>query len=269
MWLHQAAPAGCTRCTRCTNQRLISNDSARTPSAPTHPSPTARRNHKQRAHEARAKAHKTPAGRGHTVLTACNGCHAAPPATKTRTKQQNNSTKPFKTRDDSKRALKIRPAVAQGPPPLPAPTMRTLAPAVEYQTPKASKTPSPPPQNRSGAPEAMDDFAAIRNRQVLDRATPVTTTAHTRDPFAPHLFVRAWRQRSPHHGHPQRVPSRSLRPLTSRLISVQPVLGSELQSFQQLCGAPAAFFCARAQVACGVAWRVACGVFRAPKPPWA
>ena len=83
MWLHQAAPAGCTRCTRCTNQRLISNDSARTPSAPTHPSPTARRNHKQRAHEARAKAHKTPAGRGHTILTACNGCHAAPPATKT------------------------------------------------------------------------------------------------------------------------------------------------------------------------------------------
>ena len=64
-------------------------------------------------------------------------------------------------------------------------------------------------------------------------------------------------QRSPHHGHPQRAPSRSLRPLTSRLISVQPVLGSELQSFQQLCGAPAAFFCARAQVA----WRgVACGV---------
>ena len=55
----------------------------RTPSAPTHPSPTARRNHKQRAHEARAKAHKTPAGRGHTILTACNGCHAAPPATKT------------------------------------------------------------------------------------------------------------------------------------------------------------------------------------------
>ena len=137
--------------------------------------------------------------------------------------------------------------------------MRTLAPAVEYQTPKASKTPSPPPQNRSGAPEAMDDFAAIRNRQVLDRATPVTTTAHTRDPFAPHLFVRAWRQRSPHHGHPQRVPSRSLRPLTSRLISVQPVLGSELQSFQQLCGAPAAFFCARAQVAWRVAWR---GVWR-------
>ena len=136
--------------------------------------------------------------------------------------------------------------------------MRTLAPAVEYQTPKASKTPSPPPQNRSGAPEAMDDFAAIRNRQVLDRATPVTTTAHTRDPFAPHLFVRAWRQRSPHHGHPQRAPSRSLRPLTSRLISVQPVLGSELQSFQQLCGAPAAFFCAHAQVAWRVAWRVAC-----------
>ena len=55
----------------------------RTPSAPTQPSPTARRNHKQRAHEARAKAHKTPAGRGHTILTACNGCHAAPPATKT------------------------------------------------------------------------------------------------------------------------------------------------------------------------------------------
>ena len=69
--------------------------------------------------------------------------------------------------------------------------MRTLAPAVEYQTPKASKTPSPPPQNRSGAPEAMDDFAAIRNRQVLDRATPDTTTAHTRDPFAPHLLLRA------------------------------------------------------------------------------
>ena len=91
-------------------------------------------------------------------------------------------------------------------------------------------------------------------------ATPVTTTAHTRDPFAPHFFLRAWRQRSPHHGHPQRAPSRSLRPLTSRLVSVQPVLGSELQSFQQLCGAPAAFFCAHAQVAWrGVAWR---GVWR-------
>ena len=83
--------------------------------------------------------------------------------------------------------------------------------------------------------------------------------------FAPHLVLRAWRWRERHDGRPQRVPSRSLRPLTSRLISVQPVLGSELQSFQQLCGAPAAFFCARAQVA----WRVACGVFRAPKPPWA
>ena len=116
-------------------------------------------------------------------------------------------------------------------------------------------------------PEAMDDFAAIRNRQVLDRATPVTTTAHTRDPFAPHLFVRAWRQRSPHHGHPQRLPSRSLRPLTSRLISVQPVLGSELQS-----GLSAALRCTgclffvRAQGGCGVAWR---GVLRAPKPLWA
>ena len=65
--------------------------------------------------------------------------------------------------------------------------MRTLAPAVEYQAPQASKTPSPTPQKRSGAPEAMADFAAIRNRQALDRATLDTTTAHTRDPFAPHL----------------------------------------------------------------------------------
>ena len=29
------------------------------------------------------------------------------------------------------------------------------------------------------------------------------------------------------------------------------------------------FFCARAQVAWRGVWRVACGVFRAPKPPWA
>ena len=143
----------------------------------------ARRNHKHRAHEARAKAHKTPAGRGHTILTACNGCHAASPATKTRTKQQNNSSKPFKTRDDSKRALKIRPAVAHRPPPLPAPTMRTLAPAVECQTPQASKTPSPPPQKRSGASEAMADFASIRNRQILDRATPRRRTRATRSPL--------------------------------------------------------------------------------------
>ena len=70
--------------------------------------------------------------------------------------------------------------------------MRTLAPAVEYQTPKASKTPSPPPQNRSGAPEAMADFAAIRNRQAfaairnrqaLDRPTPRRRTRATRSPL--------------------------------------------------------------------------------------
>ena len=126
----------------------------------------------------------------------------------------------------------------------------------------------------AAAPEAMADFAAIRNRQVLDRATPDTTTAHTRDPFAPHLLLRAWRQRSPHHGHPQRVfqlAARSLQPLTSRLISLQPVLGSELQ---QLCGAPAAAFFVRARRWRG-AWRgvwplcVWRGVLRAPKPPLA
>ena len=121
---------------------------------------------------------------------------------------------------------------------------------------KQNTKPTPPKSQRS----ARSDGRFRGDSQspgIGPRATPDTTTAHTRDPFAPHLFVRAWRQRSPHHGHPQRVPSRSLRPLTSRLISVQPVLGAELQSVQQLCGAPAAFFlCARAG---GVAWRgVAC-----------
>ena len=43
--------------------------------------------------------------------------------------------------------------------------------------------------------------------------------------FAPHLFLRAWRWRERHDGRPQRVPSRSLRQETSKLISVQPVLG--------------------------------------------
>ena len=33
----------------------------------------------------------------------------------------------------------------------------------------------------------MTDFALIRNRQVSDRARPDTTTAHTRDPFAPEI----------------------------------------------------------------------------------
>ena len=104
----------------------------------------------------------------------------------------------------------------------------------------------------------MDDFVAIRNRQALDRATPDTTTAHTRDPFAPHLLMRAWRQRSPHHGHPQRVSARSLQPETSSLISLQPVLGSELQSFSSSAVHRLLFFvrARRWRVAWrGVAWR--------------
>ena len=46
--------------------------------------------------------------------------------------------------------------------------------------------------------------------------------------------------------------------------------GQHVQGRELAAAAAAAFFCARAQVACGVwrgvAWR---GVFRAPKPPWA
>jgi hypothetical protein len=61
--------------------------------------------------------------------------------------------------------------------------MRTLAPAVECQTPQASKTPSPPPQKRSRASEAMADFASIRNRQILDRATPRRRRRATRSPL--------------------------------------------------------------------------------------
>ena len=38
--------------------------------------------------------------------------------------------------------------------------------------------------------------------------------------FSPHLDLRAWRWRERHDGRPQRVPSRSLPPETSKLISV-------------------------------------------------
>ena len=74
----------CEACSHQHDRRLQHQDSWQLDDkCPSWQKTRARRNHKQRAHEARAKAHKTPAGRGHTVLTACNGCHAAPPATKT------------------------------------------------------------------------------------------------------------------------------------------------------------------------------------------
>ena len=58
-----------------------------------------------------------------------------------------------------------------------------------------------------------------------------------------------------------------LQPLTSRLISLQPVLGSELQSFQLLACTGSCFFFVRARRWRGVAWRgVACGVWRVAGP---
>jgi hypothetical protein len=119
----------------------------------------------------------------------------------------------------------------------------------------------------------MDDFAAIRNRQVLDRATPVTTTAHTRDPFAPHLFVS---EGMAPEVAASRAPSASTISISAAL-DEQADLGAASVGFRaaELSAALRCtgcfFLCARAGGVAwrGVAWRVACGVFRAPKPPWA
>ena len=130
---------------------------------------------------------------------------------------------------------------------------------------------APPADLRCCSDQAFRECKHQRAKPARGRA------ASTGCCFAPHLFLRAWRWRERHDGRPQRVPSRSLRQETSKLISVQPVLGFQSCRAWSSSNGCRFFFApgpvARARgwrgargVACGVAWR---GVFLAPKPPWA
>ena len=132
-------------------------------------------------------------------------------------------------------------------------------------TSKQNTKPTPPETKRS----VRSDGRFRVDSQSPDIGPRDATTAQTRDPFAPHLGVEAWRQKAPHHEHPQQVSVRPLQPLTRTLISLQPVL---LQSCRFVGGAPADFIFApfaRAQVAWrgGVAWRRGVAAWRRVPSP--
>ena len=129
---------------------------------------------------------------------------------------------------------------------------------MEEQKAKAGAT-----QNRSGAPEAMDDFAAIRNRQVLDRATGPDARHHDGTHARPVRPSFVSEGMAPEVAA-SRAPSASTVSIHAAL-DEQADLGAASVGFRaaELSAALRCtgcfFLCARAGgVAWRVAWRVAC-----------